>query len=394
MKDKKKAVLFPVLGIILLYVLQFLTHRSVPFMMDDEWYSTNLATGAPLQGLSDILEGQVWHYLNWGGRSITHAVLQLTLMTGEVWADILNTLVTLFLAYMICVVSGQKNIKSLLLSSFLLICFNANVKMSMFWQSGLVNYVYSSAWILVFLWAYIKRVDMPCCNKRSLADAGEMVVGTVDADKQLKGKKYTDLLLALGMLPLGLMTGWSNENMGPTCFVLAVMAIVYCKWVLKQRIPLWMFAGALTSLIGSACVILAPGNFVRSAAIEPKGVLQTVWERFFSMYEAGIQFLFPTVIFLVVLLLIFLIVLRGKLQTGQVFLMMGMVLSYGAMVLSPHYPDRATFGTMVLGIVVINGLLAQIIELYKQFAKYVNILLVSVWGYSMIVLLEIMLQGG
>jgi len=82
-------------GLAILYLLQFMVHRYVPFMMDDLWYGTNLATGEPLHSLGDVVEGQVWHYLNWGGRSITHGILQITLMSGEWCADILNLLMTM-----------------------------------------------------------------------------------------------------------------------------------------------------------------------------------------------------------------------------------------------------------------------------------------------------------
>ena len=42
------------------------------------------------------------------------------------------------------------------------------------------------------------------------------------------------------------------------------------------------------------------------------------------------------------------------------------LLSWGAMILSPHYPDRATFGTMVLLICVILSLTGRILEKQKE----------------------------
>jgi len=361
-------------GLAILYLLQFMVHRYVPFMMDDLWYGTNLATGEPLHSLGDVVEGQVWHYLNWGGRSITHGILQMTLMSGEWCADILNLLMTLLLAYMICVVSGQKSFSGLLLSSSLLIAWNANAKMSMFWQAGLVNYVYSTVWILFYLWLYIRTADCP------------------DEDSFLFLTGWKKIMVTVGMIPLGLITGWSNENMGPTCFLLALAVIAYRKWRNKRFVPLWMYLGAISALVGSGLVILAPGNFVRSAAIEPKSLGQTLSERFFSMFEAWNEFLFPVVIVLAVLLMMYLLVFKGKLSNSQLLLIVGMVLSYGAMVLSPHYPDRATFGTMVLGICVGMSLLGQIRQHHDGMKKYINLLLVSVWIYSLSVLLQIVYE--
>lgn len=355
-------------GIALFTVFLFWAHRSVPFMMDDEWYATNLATGAQLQSLADVFEGQVWHYLNWGGRSITHGILQLTLMSGELCADILNVVMTLLLAYLICVISEQKKVWYFLLSLTLMITFNANIKMSMFWQSGLVNYVYSSVWILLFLWPYLRAADH--------------VTG-----KDLPG-------IVFWMIPLGIITGWSNENMGPTCFVLSVLVILYKRFGQNKKAPLWMYFGSVTSFIGSVMVVIAPGNFVRSSAIEEKGLPATILERMFSMLRAGVDFLFPVCILLGVLLLLYVKHFQEKLCPSQLLLLAGMVLSYGAMVLSPHYPDRATFGTMILGIVLIHTLLAGILKKCEGLMKYMNVFQFCVWGYGMLALLDLVINTG
>ena len=90
-----------VAGILILAVMEWLGHRRIPFMMDDLWYATNLATDRPLQGLGDVMESQVWHFLNWGGRCVTHGILQLTLMCGELGADMLNMIATLVLGWMV-----------------------------------------------------------------------------------------------------------------------------------------------------------------------------------------------------------------------------------------------------------------------------------------------------
>lgn len=371
MDMKKKSCV----GILLLVILIFSAHRSVPFMMDDEWYATNLATGEQLQSLGDVIEGQVWHYLNWGGRSITHGLLQLTLMMGELGADILNLGMTLLLAYMMCVLAQQRSSSYFLMSLSMLIALNANVKMSMFWQAGLVNYVYSAVWILLFLFPYLKTADA--------AAEGE----AFQTDKPLRG-------ITLWILPLGVITGWSNENMGPACFVLAAAVIFYYKVQRKGRAPLWMYLGAAASFLGSVMVVAAPGNFVRSGTIEEKGVLATLTERGFSMLRAGIDFLFPMGILLVLLLILYRKYFQEKLRPSQLLLLAGSILSYGAMVLSPHYPDRAAFGTMVLGIVLMLTLLAGILKKCPAMQKAVNGLLLCSCLYSAAVLTDMMCNTG
>ena len=346
-KMLKKAALL--LAVAALTSIEFLAHRAVPFMMDDLWYGTNLVTGEPLRGFSDIVESMVWHFNNWGGRCMTHGILQLTLMSGEVCADILNVLATLLLTWMVCVVTDRKNISVFLMVHAMLFAFNANLRMSMLWQAGTANYVYSSVWILLFLWPYL----------RALKDS---------AAKQLP-------LAALWLIPVGILAGWSNENIGPACFLIAVGTIVYLrKWQKKPVCP-WMCVGAVCSLAGSVMVVAAPGNFVRSAVLEK----QTFYDRFYSMLTAGADFLFPSFLLAVALLLVKAVWMKIKISQVEWALAAAVVLSYGAMVLSPHYPDRATFGTMVLCIALAVIALGDMAEKKREVKPFIGAMTICLW---------------
>ncbi len=348
-------------GAIMLAVTEFVLHRMIPFMMDDLWYSTNLVTGERLRNLADIVESQKWHFLNWGGRCITHGVLQLTLMCPEWVADLCNLAMTLLLGKLICLLAGQKGPMWFLMASSMLISLNANWKMSMFWQSGTVNYVYSSVWILVFWYVYLSKLK--------------------DTDHQSLP------LIHVWIVPLGVMAGWSNENVGPVCFLLAAFTAFHL-FLKKQKIPVWVMEGAVSSLAGSVLVIAAPGNFVRSALI-PRGNLgETLWERFLSMLTAGADFLFPSALLLTLTLLIRLAVANGKLSIAQWVLLAGIVLSFGAMVLSPHYPDRATFGTMVLCIVLLQSIWKDLLTSNEKLMPYAAALTLLSWVNAMLIMME------
>lgn len=336
-KKRQWEKIFIIAALLVLVIMGFGAQRAVPFMMDDEWYGTNLVTGEPLAGLGDVVESQVWHFLNWGGRCMTHGVLQLTLMTGELCADILNLLMTLLLTLMVCIIIRQKSLSAFLLVHAMIYALNANLKMSMLWQAGTVNYVYSSVWILLFMLPYL----------RALEDGGRSV-----------GR-------ALWLIPIGIMAGWSNENMGPTCFLLAVGTVLYLKKWKKKHVQGWMISGIVCSLIGSVLVVAAPGNFVRSAVVEK----QTLYDRFYSMLTAGVDFLLPSVLLAVGLLLVKAVCLKLKIDRVQWVLLAMSILSYGAMVLSPHYPDRATFGTMILLIALSVSLLSDLEQTDAKFSR-------------------------
>ena len=136
----------------LLLLVMFVTHRSIPFMMDDIWYSTMLSDDTPIASVSDIMKSQVWHYNNWGGRSMTHGILQLTLLAGELAADVLNIVFTLLLGWTICLVSEYRRFPAFFAGISMVLGLNANWRMSMFWQAGAANYLYSTVFILLFVW--------------------------------------------------------------------------------------------------------------------------------------------------------------------------------------------------------------------------------------------------
>ena len=344
---------------LLFVVLEFMLHRKVVFMMDDFWYATNLATGNPLATAWDVIQSQVWHYMNWGGRSITHGLLQFTLMGGELFADILNILMTVTLSWLLCVLAGAKNWRSFCTAFILLISLNGDVKLSMFWQSGSANYLYSTGWILLFVLIDMRQVKDP------------------DA-KPLKG-------VCAWIIPLALISGWSNENMGPASFCLSLIVIGYFAAFLKKKVPVWMWLGSAFSLLGSILVVVAPGNFVRSAFVEEAPLWKIVYERCLTMLSAGTEVLFPTVLFLLIFLGLYLKA-GNPLQPFQIMLLTMAVLAFGAMILSPTFPERATFGIMAIGIVLILSFIEGMIKSDSGYKKYAFIFYIWMFAFGLYVL--------
>ncbi len=246
-KNDRYAWIFAAISVIVI----FLTHHYVPFMMDDFWYSTVLSSEEPIRNFSDIINAQIWHYNNWGGRSMTHTLLQCILLGGETFADVLNTLVTFLLAALILIAGDSfigtndkesskqtagKIVLKLTVVTGMLIGLNANWRMSMFWESVAVNYLYISCFIVVFIHAYLRELD-DC--------------------KSLPG-------CIIWIIPLGIISGWSNENMGPVAFLISIAVMIILKKK-KKSVKAWMIAGSISSLLGSVACIIAPGNSVTNA---------------------------------------------------------------------------------------------------------------------------------
>ena len=346
----------------------YMTHRSIPFMMDDLWYSTLLSEDTPIASFSDIVTSQIWHYFNWGGRSMTHSILQMTLLMGEQAADLLNVAVMLLLAGTVCLVSENRRLSALFAALGMMIGLNANWRMSMFWQAGAANYLYITVFILLFAHCYL----------RELPDGGSLFLrsqtcpgGEGAVPKALPG-------ITLWIIPLGILTGWSNENMGPALWVLS-LTVLLLGWKEKRKPKLWMILGNLSCLAGCALCILAPGNFVRSAQSgeEQFGILWRTFLRCYAECKGALEYLFP-----VLLVLLFLCILHGSaFGRRNELLLFCSLLSWGAFLLSPHYPDRASFGTMMLCICVVLSLAKKSL---RQNAK----LAWPLWGIAVFIWLR------
>ena len=366
MTEKKSKKILGILTIILLGIsilVMYLTHRRVPFMMDDIWYSTMLSEDTPIRTLGDIVKSQIWHYKNWGGRSMTHGILQLTLLTGEQVADILNIIFTLLLAGSICLVARQRHLGAFFGATAMVLGLNANWKMSMFWQAGAANYLYITVFILLFVFCYLREV------------------GEDTTVSPLPG-------IVFWILPLGILAGWSNENMGPAVWLLSV-AVILTTAKKKSRIPCWMLVGSVSALLGSIMVIVAPGNFVRSSQAPDReyGFLWRLFMRCYAEGKATMEYLFPTLLVLAAVLLVGKCTLKIPIGRQNIYLLLLALLSWGAMVLSPHYPDRASFGTMVFMICVIISMTGKILEKRKD-------LLWPMWAGSVLIWLRGMYMCG
>lgn len=343
MTDKQKKTIWIMSGImtVVSVLVMYMTHREVPFMMDDLWYSTVLSDDRPITSFADIIKSQIWHYHNWGGRSMAHGILQLILLAGEQAADILNVGVTLLLAWAICMTAGQKKLPFFLAAMAMTLGLNANWKMSMFWQAGSANYLYMTVFILLYVFCYL----------RELPDTGEDL-----SVKSLPGSTFW-------IIPLGILAGWSNENMGPAVWILSLLVILD-NLKKKKRIAPWMLLGNLSCLAGSILLIAAPGNFARSGEVGDSqyGLLWRCYLRMYAESRALLEYLFPVLLVLGLVLIVGKCALKISLGRRNAVLLLTALMSWGAMILSPHYPDRAAFGTLILLICVILSMAGKIVK--------------------------------
>ena len=358
---KDKRIIFPMVAIISFVIINsfvFYVNHLVPFMMDDDWYSTKLFCEDKIQNLTDIIEAQKWHYMNWGGRVVAHSILQVVLLAGEVVADILNTLFLVLTGALInklaSLAAGKKgniweNVLSISLIEGVVLGASANWKMSMFWQAGACNYLYMTVFILLFLTPYVKEL-----------------LGVSD------GKTEKKVACAILMIPLGIASGCSNENMGPVCFLFA-LATVFFSLKRKKTVAAWMLIGTSSSLLGAVACILAPGNMVRAKEVKSAG-FGVIWKTYLALFyesRAIFEYLIIAIAVCAVAYVLYRFSCNLKVDVTLVFILSSALLAWGAMILSPHYPDRATYGTMIFLVLASTIMLKRALERNNKLTPFV-----------------------
>lgn len=329
----------------LTYYLNYITGLYT----DDYWYSTNLVTGEPLRNFADIIESQVWHYYNWGGRSIAHALLQLSLMGGTLFINLCNTFCHILIAFLIIEVSGVRRSPWYFLFAYSFVyLFNPNLIQTCQWQAGVANYLYMTDIILIFMLLYL--------------------TGLRKTAKEEKIKLILSVIMSVAMIPLGICAGWSNENMGPGSALFAILCIGFSLYKYR-KVSIYMIIGAITSAFGAVMVVIAPGNYARSGYITDMAeasLMEKITNRLVSVTGGFYSYLITVMVILLILMTIYHTVLKLKFDASITIVLLTALATVGAMILSPYYPDRVAFGSFILLLCVIVFYIDKILKVWDK----------------------------
>jgi hypothetical protein len=101
------------------------------------------------------------------------------------------------------------------------------------------------------------------------------------------------------------------------------------------------------------------------------------------------DYMFPALVILTASIILYKTVVKDRIPAFVIYLLLGALLSYGAMIMSPHYPDRAAFGTCVLIEIASGALIVRALsgEKENKFAAVTMVMLLSSIAVMMYVLI-------
>ena len=228
---------------------------------------------------------------------VTVFVLDFFLWVGKDWFDVANAVVfTVVSILLYCHSTRSVRIAAepgilALCAFFLWLCLPHFGEVAV-WKSGSTVYLWSGFFAALFLLPY------------NLFLAGGII--------------YWGKSMVVPMFFLGILGGWSVENLGVTVVLLSACISGYA-WR-KGKLPLWLPAGAAGALLGFIGLLAAPGNYVRyEQQGSGKGLLIHIGNQFAGNGEMFLYLLPAALLLLLVwrILKVQLLAKRGKLLERQ-----------------------------------------------------------------------------
>ena len=255
-----------------IFLLMYALNYFMPLHRDDYEYSLIWLTNQHIASLPDVMESLWRHYLLHGGRMVAFFFLDVFLLWGKGIFDIANALMFLILIVLLTIHARrdwrfwQEPRLFAVMGAFAWLSFPHFGEVAV-WKCGAAVYLWTGVFAALFLVPY----NLQC---RAMAQQTPPVRNWLIAP----------------MLVLGVLAGWSVENLAVTVFVLTAGLSWWARR--KGAMPLWMPAGAFGAFVGLVLLVAAPGNFVRyDAQGSGKGILTHIGNQFAGNGEMALYIL-------------------------------------------------------------------------------------------------------
>lgn len=300
-----------------------------PWLADDYSFYKNTT-------LPEIFIGFKNFYLTWGGRLIGFFFTNIFLILNKAFFNIYCSLSYILIIYLIYdLICSKKSINNslLLIISILIWFFIPAWGQDVLWICGHAMYFTPCLLILLFIRPYTKE-----------------------------NTNYSPVFSILTFF-LGIFSTWSMENFAVATVVFTLLYIIKNKFITKRKNKIWELSGLFGTLIGSALLLLAPGNYARLSVFDDSTpFIIKIATRFFNISITTVETL-NILLPIFVTLVIYHIINKSysKLIDSGIYFISFLAVFY-SMIMSPTFPKRA----MILGIIFF---IISILKLYNEIEK-------------------------
>jgi len=246
MQNKKLSAVILINVLFLSFFLFFNFNRG--YFVDDYGYMYNFSQSEKIiedrvDSIAEVVQSQYEHYFIMNGRSMSHALLQFSLMLGKTAFNFINTLFYFLLSFGMYNLVRRKGEHNPLLQMIMYI-----IPWAVFPEYGnvflvcclSVNYMWTMAVIVNVMLPFRKLFEgSDCFEKRPLAGAVFMLIA-------------------------GVFSGWQSENgSAALLFIIGCMGLYYL--ISRKRIPAWCITGFAGMCAGFLFMLLSPGYSIRKS---------------------------------------------------------------------------------------------------------------------------------
>lgn len=301
------------------FLVMLVFNWLTPLISDDFTYKLICPGKEQVTCVGDIFVSQWNHYQLVNGRAPAHFLVQLFLLLHKGLFNFLNAAMFCFAAWAVAkLAAGQKKLHPmLLLVSFgLLVHFHPCFGAADLWLTGSVGYLWTQSCCLAFLLFYRLEWDRP-----------------------LKLGKWAPATVFL----LGVLAGWSNENIGGAA-LLASLAFLVLQKLYHKKVPVWEIAGVIGCMVGLTLLLAAPGQWRRMGNMgeDPRGFVTIFLTRVMNAtHTLWLYGAVPVVAFGALYFSLWMVKSSPKARTlPLVYFVVALAANY-AMILSPVYYVRS-----------------------------------------------------
>ena len=370
-EKKNQKSLFLII-IVLTFLAIYLLNLMYPIMGEDWDYSFFWDNEGNkirrIDSFSDILVTQYHHYIIWGGRVLTHGLVQVLLFMGEQWHDVLNSVAFILFVYFVYKIVNNRNsisIQILLLVIFGLWLCLPDFASNTLWISYSGNYLWGSLIIVAFIYPLYSYYRKLSCKETPVK--------------------------SILMFLAGVIAGWTNENISIALICFIVMLIFLLKYQ-KESIPKFLFFGLAGACIGCLILLLAPGNYLRldesSLSSSSLGTWEVLGKRILRLFKNWFKYISALTAIYLVVLYVFTKKYseKDKLRIKRISLIFFISAYIGLLVMTPlpEFSTRTLFGVITFLIIAIGILFSKIPDfsiLYRKVCCAITFILFFVFCF-------------
>lgn len=371
---------FSMIFVFLVIFFFMLTLNSYTPYVADDFNNMFTQDSYRVHSIMEVFANQQYRYNNTNGRTVAHTIAGVVLMMDKYLINILNSLVFCLFIYIMYNYSKlhdyfginieQKNYKRLIqknkygrngyktlyiLFIFLSLWYFTPVfGQNFLWVIGSANYLWTNVIILTIL-LVVRRTAI------------------------LK-VPLNNVIMTLIFILLSFFSGWTNENSVPAILVL----IFYYLLVMKKHKTdgiLFIVMMLISMITGFVVMLTAPGNFIRASYFEKGGTLfEKISDRMVGMNEKFVEYFFVLLLIAIVAAIISRVFYLYKNFESEAFIV-GALVSYYSMLLSPTFPLRAGISTVYLLLISIVMSLSVIGRVNVRAGSGVILCLLLFLGY-------------